>query len=79
MIIEVESHPLLDPLAIRAELAGPQGEQSPEWLEHLLTAAAGPESVDETCKKHIRALFLSWCPLALSSTSLWLVTMMRLS
>ena len=56
MIIEVESHPLLDPLAIRAELAGPQGEQSPEWLEQLLTAAAGPESVDEQCKKHIRAL-----------------------
>ena len=57
MIIEVESHPLLDPLAIRAELAGPQGEQSPEWLEQLLTPAAGPESVDEQCKKHIRALW----------------------
>ena len=54
MIIEVESHPLLDAVAIRAELPGPQGEQSPEWLQQLLTPAGGPESVEVECKKHVR-------------------------
>ncbi|MDE0960431.1 MAG: B3/4 domain-containing protein [Planctomycetota bacterium] len=55
-MIEVESHPLLDAVAIRAELPGPQGEQSPEWLQQLLTPAGGPESVEVECKKHVRAL-----------------------
>ena len=41
MFIEVDSHPLLDPAAIRVELSTPQGNESPDWLQKLLEPGNG--------------------------------------
>jgi DNA/RNA-binding domain of Phe-tRNA-synthetase-like protein len=56
MFIEVDSHPLLDPVAIRVELSTPQGTESPPWLQKLLEPGNGPEEPSQESRKAVRAL-----------------------
>jgi DNA/RNA-binding domain of Phe-tRNA-synthetase-like protein len=56
MFIEVDSHPLLDPVAIRVELSTPQGTESPPWLQKLLEPGNGPEELSQESRKAVRAL-----------------------
>lgn len=54
-VIALEPHPYLDPKAIHLELPGAQGEESPDWLQEMLSPEAAPE-LDEQCKKSVRQL-----------------------
>jgi DNA/RNA-binding domain of Phe-tRNA-synthetase-like protein len=56
MFIEVDSHPLLDPVAIRVELSTPQGTESPPWLQKLLEPGNGPEELSQESRKAVRSL-----------------------
>lgn len=54
--IRVEEHPLLDAAGIVLELPGPQGEESPRWLQEMISAEFPCEPMTEELRKSVRTL-----------------------
>ena len=54
--IQVAEHPLLDAGGVVIELPAPQGEESPPWLQEMLSAEFPCETMTDELRKAVRSL-----------------------
>ncbi|MFL2858783.1 MAG: phenylalanine--tRNA ligase beta subunit-related protein [Planctomycetota bacterium] len=54
--IHVKEHPLLDAAGVVIELPGPQGEESPPWLQEMISPDFPCEPMTEELRKAVRSL-----------------------
>ena len=54
--IHVNEHPLLDAAGVGIELPGPQGEESPSWLQEMISRDFPCEPMTEELRKAVRSL-----------------------